>query len=203
MYVKEDKHIFGNDPNTDFNQRILAVNDMYAWLYDNGILQKVSFEFKDYEDCAYFALDTKDLLPYRKEMEASRLDKAALAVRYIFDEPCTPCVYCGAIELGWTMSTYRSVDGCVGRSWECSLIQELNTKSIYDISDIRKEKGIKAAVKALYGKMDWNPTLEAKEINPCKHNGNEPKENLANLIKNAEEKTDKTKQSKADPGHER
>ena len=131
------------------------------------------------------------------------MDKAALAVRYIFDEPCRPCIYSGAIELGWTMNTYRSVDGCVGRSWECSLIQELNTKAIYDIGDIRKEKGIKAAVKALYEKMDWNPTLETKEVNPYKHNVNEQKEDLAKLIKNAEEKADKTEQNKAGPSYER
>lgn len=158
-YIKQNKQTWGDDPNSLFNRRILAVNNMYGWLYEKGILEKVSFVFKDYDGTAYFALNASDLLPYRKEMEKAQIDGAALAVRNIFDEPYTPCVYSGAIELGWTMSTYRSVDGMVGRSWECGMIQHLNTEGIYKISDIRDKLGVKAAVKALYDQFDWNLTI--------------------------------------------
>ena len=90
-YVKENKRIWGTDPTTEFNQKILAVNNMYGWLYNQGLLEKVCFEFKDYSDGVEFALDVKDLEPYRSEMEACGVDGATLAVRHIFDEPYTPC----------------------------------------------------------------------------------------------------------------
>ena len=158
-YIKQNKVIWGEDPNTDFNRKILAVNNMYGWLYENGVLEKVSFVYKDFYKATDFALDVKDLLPYRNQMEKSQIKGAALAVRHIFDEPYTPCMYSGAIELGWTMSTYRSVDGMVGRSWECGLIQHLDTEGIYKIADIKDEQGVKAAVRALYDQFDWNLTI--------------------------------------------
>ena len=159
IYTKGSKHIWGDDPGDEFNQRILAVNDMYGWLYNQGILEKVSFEFKDYDDATFFALDAKDLAPYRVEMEASQAKGAALAVRHIFDEDYTPCTYSGAIELGWTMMSYRSVDGCVGRSWECGLVKGLNTDGIYEVADVRDGQGVKAAVQFLFSQFDWSLTL--------------------------------------------
>lgn len=162
-YIKGEKQIWGDDPKDAFNQKILAVNNMYGWLYQQGILEKVSFVFKDYAEGTHFALNAKDLEPYRREMEECGAESAALAVHHIFDEEYTPCVYSGAITLGWTMSTYRDVDGCVGRSWECDLIKCLNTEGIYDIANIRDEQGVKAAVVALYSQFDWNPTLQEEQ----------------------------------------
>lgn len=159
VYVKENKQILGDDPKSEFNRKILAVNDMYGWLYEKGILEQVSFEFKDYEEAAYFALDTKDLEPYRREMGACMTRDADLAVRHIFDEPYTPCAYSGAVELGWTMSSYRGVDGCVGRSWECGLVKNLDTDGIYRVAKVRDEQGVQAAVSALFAEFDWEPTL--------------------------------------------
>ena len=172
-YIKENKRIWGADPTTEFNQRILAVNNMYAWLYNKGLLEKVCFEFKDYADGVEFALDVKDLEPYRSEMEACGIDGAALAVRHIFDEPYTPCTYSGAIELGWTMQGYRSVDGMVGRSWECGLSQGLNTEGIYAVAKVREEQGVKAAVKEMFAQLDWEPTLPEQKLfkDALKHSG--------------------------------
>lgn len=162
-YAKGDKYLWGNDPNDEFNQRITAVNNMYAWLYDQGILEKVSFEFKDYDDATFFALDAKDLAPYRGEMEASQAEGAAMAVRHIFDEDYTPCTYSGAIELGWTMMSYRDVDGCVGRSWECGLVKNLNTDGIYEVADVRDREGVKAAVQFAFSQLDWYLTLSEQK----------------------------------------
>ena len=162
-YVKGEKHIWGNDPNMEFNKKILCINEMFGWLYNQGILEKVSFEFKDYSDCAHFAVDTKDLTVYRDQMEASGLPNASLAVRHIFDEPYTPCQYSGAIELGWTMSSYRDVDGSVGRSWECGLVQSLNTEGIYDVLNMQQKSGVKEAVKTLFASLDWLPSDLGKE----------------------------------------
>ena len=154
-YVKGKKYIFGDDPNTEFNKKIVAVNNMYAWLYEQGILEKVAFKYKDYSDVTYFAVDAKDLEPYRKEMEASGIEGATLAISHIFDVYYTPCEYSGAIQLGWMMKSYRSVDGCVGSSWECDLIKSLNVDGIYKIYDIQREKGTKEAVKALFDEFNW------------------------------------------------
>ena len=183
-YVKGKKHIFMDDPDTEFNKKIVAVNNMYAWLYDQGILEKTSFVYKDYSDVTYFAVDAKDLEPYRKEMEASNVDGAALAVSHIFDEHYTPCRYSGAIELGWMMATYRDVDGCVGRSWECDLIKSLNTEGIYKIYDIQREKGTKEAVKALYDEFEWKKEGLIKEAGEV---------SLASRIADAEEKSQSVK----------
>lgn len=40
-------------------QRAVAVNRMYRWLYDNGILEEQSFRFKDCGDKVYFAVDAR------------------------------------------------------------------------------------------------------------------------------------------------
>lgn len=164
-YIKGQKDIWGDDPNTEFNQRILAVNEMYGWLYKQGILERVSFEFKDYSFGTCFALDVKDLEPYREQMEQSGLDGAELAVRNIFDEKYTPCMYSGAIELGWSMATYRDVDGCVGRSWECGLVQGLSVKYIYDyVLPVLQEKGAREAVKVLFEVYPWKESdLDKKQ----------------------------------------
>ncbi len=158
-FVKNNKQIWGNDPNSEFNRKILAVNAMYKWLYEKGYLEKVSFMYKDYSEVTHFALNARDLEPYRKEMEASDVKDTALAVRHIFDEPYSPCVYSGAIELGWTMNSYRSVDGMVGRSWECGLVKSLNTEGIYKVSRVRDEQGVKAAVEELFSQVDWKLTI--------------------------------------------
>lgn len=174
-YSKKEKQLFGDDPTSDFNQKILAVNNLYGWLYDRGILEKVSFEFKDHPDWTCFAFDARDLFPYRAEMEESGVEGAVLAAHHIFDEPYSSCLYSGAIELGWMMSTYRDVDGCVGRSWECDLIKGLNTEAIYDISKVKDERGVKEAVRAMFAFYDWPEQVK--------------KTNLDSLIQNVEDKT--------------
>lgn len=161
-YYKKEKHLWSIEPenpnNQQFNRRILAVNHLYGWLYNNGILEKVSFWFRDYEDKVYFALDVDELLPYRKNMEHSKVTDAALAVHHIFDEEYRPCMYSGAIQLGWTMTTYRDNGGCIGSSCECDLVKMLQTRTVQKVLDIQKKHGIKEAV--LYAAGDdseWNP----------------------------------------------
>lgn len=162
-YAKQNKTLWSDDLSDPFNKRILAVNEMYGWLYKHGILEQISFVFKDYGNMTYFALDTKELLPYRKAMECSGLENAKLAVSHIFDEEYTPCRYSGAIQLGWPMATYRSVDDTVGRSWECSLVVGLGTKEIYDVLDVKESKGVKEAVKAAFQEYNWRPTITDKQ----------------------------------------
>lgn len=165
VYQKEDKQLWGDNPNDIFNQKIMAVNNMYGWLQDAGILEKVSFEFHEQPKCICFAFDAKDLEPYRDEMEDSGVRGSALAIQHIFDEAYTPCRYSGAIQLGWSMFSYRDVDGCVGRSWECDLIKGLNTKAIYDVRDVQTEKGVKEAVKKLFSYYIWPETEKSNVRN--------------------------------------
>lgn len=161
-YFKKGKSLFsGEEPNGDFNRRIRAVNQLYGWLYDQGMLEKVSFAYQDLPDCVCFAFDAKDLLPLRTTLEQSGAEDALLAVQHVFDVAYTPCTYSGAIELSWFMSTYRDVDGCVGRSWECSLAQGLNTRAVSEIGAIYREKGARAAVQAMFSCYNW-PAPEKK-----------------------------------------
>ena len=161
-YYKKEKHLWSIEPenpnNQQFNRRILAVNHLYEWLYNNGVLEKVSFWFRDYEDKVYFALDVEALLPYHKNMEHSKVTDAALAVHHIFDEKHRPCRYSGAIQLGWIMATYRDNGGCIGSSWECDLVKMLQTRTVQKVLDIQNKHGVKEAV--LYAAGDdseWNP----------------------------------------------
>lgn len=157
-YDKDTKQLWDLDAESldtrRFNKKILAVNNMYGWLYEQGILRELSFKFKDYSDMAYFALDVKDLERYREMMVNSGVEDAELAVHHIFDEAYSPCLYSGAIQLSWLMMTYRDFDGTVGRSWECGLVKGLNSLTVLDIEQTKNEKGVKAATEMafdLYG----------------------------------------------------
>ena len=79
IYEKDKKHIFGDDPALPVNQRLIAVNNMYAWLYNRGILEKISPLYKDYDTATYFSFDTRDLRPYMAEM----LTTLALCIRKV------------------------------------------------------------------------------------------------------------------------
>lgn len=166
-YVKGEKHIWSadkdNPSNQEFNRKILAVNDMFGWLYEKGLLRDVSFEIRDYSDVTFFALDVKDLEPHREAMAASGLKNADIALQHIFEEYYTPCEYSGAIELGWTMMGYRDVDGCVGRSWECGLIKHLDSAAVHDVGRILDSEGVKAAVKAAFELSGFEPSDIAKD----------------------------------------
>lgn len=163
-YWKGDKPLLGPDPNTEFNQKISAVNALYGWLYEQGILEKVSFEFKDYSNVSYFALDAEDLLPFREQMACSGVHNVQKAIYAIFDEPYKPCLYSGTIEPGWTIATYRDVDGSVGRSWETNLVQFLNTKGIYEVYDALITKGPKSAASTMFGLHSWYPSDIEKHV---------------------------------------
>lgn len=157
-YDKDTKQLWDLDAESldtrRFNEKILAVNNMYGWLYEQGVLREESFKFKDYSDMVYFALDVKDLERYREMMVNSGVKGAELAVHHIFDEAYSPCLYSGAIQLSWLMMTYRDFDGTVGRSWECGLIKGLNSPTVLDVERTKTEKGVKAATEMafdLYG----------------------------------------------------
>ncbi len=160
-YYKTEKKLWGDDPNHPFNQRIKAVNTMYGWLYQSGILEKASFQFREMPDVVCFAFDAKQLAPYRAAMSESGVEGSALAIQHLFDEPYKPCMYSGAIEPGWFMHSYRDVDGCVGPSWECSLVQGLNTGAIQNVRKVQEEQGVKAAVEKLFSFYHW-PEHEKK-----------------------------------------
>lgn len=158
FFLKNKKSLWGTDPNTPYNKKILAVNAMYGWLYQQGILQKVCFEFRDYSVITEFAFDTADLMPYRTAMEQSGIENAHLAVTAIFDIDISPCNYSGAVQVSWTMCCYRDNGGCVGKSWECSLVQKLNMKEAQTVAQTYREHGAKQAVKAVFATFNWEPS---------------------------------------------
>ena len=161
-YVKQDKQIYGEDRDLAFNKRVLAINAMYGWLNEQGILEKIAFAYQDCPEDIHFVLDARDLEPYRKTMEESKVPEAALAVQHLLDEPYTPCVYSGAIQPGWLMNTYREMDGVVGRSWECGLVQFLNAGAVSEVSRVRAVAGVKAAVQKVFSYYQWPEMTEEK-----------------------------------------
>lgn len=170
----------------EFNRKIKAVNNMYDWLYEKGILEKISFEFKDYSDATYFSFDVKDLEPYRKDMENAGFEDTTLAVKHIFDIDYAPCIFTGAIELAWHMSTYRNIAGCVGSSRECSLVKQFNNKAASEVLSIKKDKGIKEAVKHAFVLAEFEPSDLVKS------------ENLDDAIKVASNKTSRQSGNEVD-----
>lgn len=155
FYSKQNHRQWGEDPATPFNTKIRAVNTMYGYLYNKGILKEKSFVSKDCASEFYFAIDAKELEPYRDEMLNSDVENAELAVSHIFDVEYSPCTYCGAITPGWTMKTYRSNCGCVGSSWECIGCRDFDNHSASKISEMRYAKGTIEAVKLEWSMFDW------------------------------------------------
>lgn len=152
------------DPNwAAFGRRAKASNEMFGWLYEQGILKEKSFEFRDYPTAAWFAVDTADLVEHRDAMLASGVENAELATRYIFDEQITPCMYSGVIQLTDPMNTYRDVDGCVGRSWECTMVQNLNVDVIDRIAEVQRTAGDKEAATKMFDSMKWNDGMLDKK----------------------------------------
>ena len=107
-----------------FNRKVKSCYDMYQWLYKNDILRKEAFLYTENSSTeeleVSFAIDTENLLPYRKKMETSGVKDADLACRYIFGDKgyeTSPSKYSGSIFLSWSMLTYRG-QLCVSRSWE-------------------------------------------------------------------------------------
>lgn len=165
VYIKHCsvKDMYG-ESEEDRQCEFFAVNDMYGWLYSQGILKEVCFEFKDYDEGTFFAMDAVELETYRAKMEAANTYNTELATRLIFEEKATPCTYSGAICLTWPMDTYRNVDGCVGRSWECALAQLQNVATISAIAEVQRKEGPKEAVRELFRRHCWKPAPEhAKE----------------------------------------
>ena len=150
----EKEKMFTDEKQIDKNK--IAIKTMYDWLYKKGILEKESFVFKNCKEAIFFSIDTKKLEKYRKDMENSDVSYADIAVNLIFDSKYTPCVYSGTFQLSLPMITYRSHSGCVGRSWECSMIKLLSNKSANEIAVIKKERGIKAAVNEMYKMCGWD-----------------------------------------------
>ena len=99
-----------------------------------------------------FAIDTENLLPYRKKMETSGVKDADLACRYIFGDKgyeTSPSKYSGSIFLSWSMLTYRG-QLCISRSWETESEQDLNTEHLQEVAKIRKKYGTKKAVEKVW-----------------------------------------------------
>ena len=68
----------------------------------------------------------------------------------IVEDRCFHCSGCGCDYLMYMASTYRDVDGCVGKSNECSLCRDLSTPYRNEIRDYSKKHGtLKTLMKLL------------------------------------------------------
>ena len=136
-------------------EQMKAINEMYDWLYKNGILKKVAFRWKDYPSTTTFALDIADLANYRREMEQAEIPNAAVITSWIFDEDYGRCRYSGSFQLTSPMVTYREVSGCVGRSFEIDLIEYSTNETCFHIRDIKDNHGVRVAIENLFDEIQW------------------------------------------------
>lgn len=129
------------------NDRIQIMHDFYGWMYKSGILQKVSFEYREYDDVVFFAFDANKLA---EVVNANNHPPTTAVVFKIIFGGIAPCNMTGAIQPGAVMSTYRDNHGCVGRSHECTLVQKLDTYTCGLIYDEKKTCGVVDAVKLAF-----------------------------------------------------
>ena len=139
-----------------FNRKVKSCYDMYQWLDKNDILRQEAFLYTENSSMeeleVSFAIDTENLLPYRKKMETSGVKDADLACHYIFGDKgyeTSPSKYSGSIFLSWSMLTYRG-QLCISRSWETESEQDLNTEHLQEVAKIRKKYGTKKAVEKVW-----------------------------------------------------
>ena len=130
------------------NDRIQLMHDFYEMMYKAGVLQKVSFEYREYNDVVFFAFNANDIA----EFVNANLDNPTVtaAVSKIIFGGIAPCNMTGAIQPGAVMSTYRDNNGCVGRSHECTLVQLLDTYACGLIHDEKHNCGVVDAVKLAF-----------------------------------------------------
>ena len=130
------------------NERIQLMHNFYGLMYKSGELKKISFEYREYDDVVFFAFNANDLADFAN----ANLDNPIVttAISKIIFGGIAPCNMTGAIQPGAVMSTYRDNHGCVGRSHECTLIQQLDTYACGLIYDEKKCCGVEAAVKLAF-----------------------------------------------------
>ena len=133
---------------TGLNDRIQLMHDFYELMYKSGVLQKVSFEYREYDDVVFFAFNAKDLGAFI-DANADNPIVVAAASKIVYGG-IAPCNMTGAIQPGAVMSTYRDNNGCVGRSHECTLVQKLDTYACGLIYDEKKNCGVIDAVKLAF-----------------------------------------------------
>ncbi len=126
------------------NDRIKTMHDFYSILYNSGMLKNIAFEYKEYDDVVYFALEVKKLGAF---FDANIDNEVVIsAASHFLIGSMAPCNMSGAIQPGAVMSTYRDNNGCVGRSHECTIVQQLDTQACGMIYDEKKRCGVKDAV---------------------------------------------------------
>lgn len=85
----------------------------------------------------------------RKNMELFP-EKCKEIIDRIVEDRCFHCSGCGCDYLMYMPITYRDVDGCVGKSSECSLCRDLSTPYRNEIREYSQEHGtLKALMKLL------------------------------------------------------
>lgn len=164
--IIDDGFVLKETRESDVNTAMLACQDMFRWLYQKGLLEKVSFLFLKRDTIAEdicFALDTDKLLPYKQQMLDSGVKNSLISCNEIFG-PKTKSRFSGAVTLNHPMLNYRNNGGCVGRSLETASEQCLDLKTLNLIRKISEKHGTIEAVKSLWDLVDETHRLTS-EIN--------------------------------------
>ena len=140
------------------NPHLQTVQKTYEFLYSKGILKDISFEFRDYSDCVYFAFDTADL--DRRWFEIMRDQSSYLpeGMHFLMHHPIRPCSASGCISLIKPMITYRSNNGVTSPSRENFLVADLTNEFVNAIKQIRSKAGTIYAIKYLFEVSGFDPS---------------------------------------------
>ena len=147
--VVADFYCKGSDAKLN-NPYFKAVNDLYAVMYKTGILQKISFEYHDYEEYTYFACYKNDVIEIAKTMPLDNIDFALEAIN-----KCDQCAWTRAIQPGISMVSYRDISGCITKIRELWYTQQFINEAVEFLFEERHNNGTRCCIELLFKLMSF------------------------------------------------
>lgn len=127
-----------------------AINMLYAMLYNTGLLQKISFEYKEYDEYVYFACYKTDLINIAQSID---IPEIALAIEVV--NKTSRCNYTSAIQPSYNMVTYRDVCGCITKVRETWYTQQLINEACYVLFNELHSNGNRCCIELLFKLMSF------------------------------------------------
>lgn len=122
------------------------IADLYSKgvLTEKGYVRTNAFTAEDNTNCVdtYFVVNLTDILPYLSDDDAEFVKQVL---------PKSPCIYSGCVGfVHLLMKTYRDTYGCIGRSWETTIVDQLNSANASAVAQVRREQNAyQAGIKSI------------------------------------------------------
>lgn len=173
MYSKKEKNV------TLFYAKSENRNDIYGFEEFFEVVKKHREKIKPlyyegFNNIQYVIVKKQSV---RKNMELFP-EKCKEIIDRIVEDRCFHCSGCGCDYLMYMPITYRDVDGCVGKSSECSLCRDLSTLYRNEIREYSQKHGTLKALMKLLNESEIpanNITIWGTEVDKQnKHKKREP-----------------------------